>query len=106
MADLVVLEVVKYQCHVHKCIVTKYSSKVNLFSIIEQEIELVNKALSGNLVIPDFASFTKQIKICFRKCEILPDGATLDNHSTTVIFLFSSVYFRLVLLLIFILYKI
>ena len=53
--------------------------------MIEQEIELVNKALSGNLVIPDFVSFTKQIEICFRKCEVLPGDGNHDNHATVTV---------------------
>ena len=50
-----------------------------------QEIELINKALSGNLVIPDFVSFTKQIEICYRKCEVLPGDCNHNNHSTVTV---------------------
>ena len=59
---------------------------VVFWELIQHEIELINRALSGNLIIPDFKSFKKQIEKSFYSAKIISDpqeGHDISRRNTS-----------------------
>ena len=57
---------------------TERISQVSFHDVIFQNITLVEKALKGDLVIPDFSSFKEEISTIFEQVRPIKDGNVAD----------------------------